>query len=935
MNQRGPSGPDLPLWARAADGLTLALGLLALYVGVFGGIRIGAIFSMSTPWRALSGLFVLCALRHCLVRASPLHERIRRWLAGATAPAARLGRAMVPPRLPRDPPNAARLEALHLTALCCMAVAQPIFDVVARSPEFLVAHDARTSDLLALAAFLCFGIPAGCVLLVHLAGLSRGWRWRRRAAATLIGGLAGAIALAALKPVDGGTGGLAAATFLVTAFTGAVAHLRFPPFRLFVSFLAPAVVAVPVAFLLSPGVSRVLAPTDEVGAFDDMSFSSTPPVVVVVFDQFQLAALLDSAGAIDRATFPNFAALADDATWFRNATAVANMTIHALPAVVTGNYPVRGRLPVAADHPGNLFTLLGGQYRLHVEEPLTELCPESLCPAERPGFVAWLAQVLRDLAVVYPRVLLPDGLVASLPPVDQTWKDFAANAAKETFQNRWRSARTEDRGASAHRFIESITAAGPTLHFLHVLLPHEPWTYLPTGQRFTFQRQSVGLRDGRWSEDSWAAALNYQRYLLQAGYADTLLGRLVERLRQVGIYDEALIVVTADHGASLRPGMSFRRPDGSSFEEIAAVPLLLKRPWQRRGTVNDANVEVVDIVPTVAAELGAAAPWTVDGTNALDAARTPRPTKVMFFDRASRRMEAAGDLRRSLIEGAAQKFRRLETGNPLDVPTPEGRYGELIGRAVDPLRAMQPASVEVVVDTLPLLRNVDPDADFIPAHITGAVISKPEGAPAPVLAVAVNGTVAAVTRPYRFPVMGRTAAWEAIVHPGSFLPGANALEVLEVQEGGGDGTVALAAAHGALAANRWPNLVREELIQALGGRTSGFHGIEWADARPFRWTNGDARLRAPIDPRSPPTELAVQVVMTGGAKRLQVAVDGCQLLDETIRDRWQATFDLEGCALRAPEVEIALLSDTHDPASNDSRSLGVAVGRIELRAAVP
>ncbi len=855
--------------------------------------------------------------------------------ARAAARAAGLGRAVLPRSLPRDTPNAARLEALHVAALCSLAVAQPIFNVVGRSPEFFVAHDASPADLLALVAFLCFGIPAGCVLLVHLAGLSCGWRWRRRAAATLIGGLAGAVALAAFRPSDGGSYGTSAALVLVTASAGACAYLRFPPVRLFVSFLAPAIVAVPAAFLLSPGVGRVLAPTDEIGALDGVSFASTPPVVVVVFDQFQLAALLDADGNIDRATFPNFAALADDATWFRNASAVANMTIHALPAVVTGKYPSRGRLPMVADHPANLFTLLGSRYRLHVEEPLTGLCPESLCPAERLGFGARISGVLRDLAIVYPRVLLPDELVASLPPVNQTWNDFAANAANETVRNRWRSARAEDRREPAGRFIESITATGPALHFLHVLLPHEPWVYLPTGQRFTFQGHSVGLRDGRWVDDDWAAALNYQRYLLQVGYSDTLLGRLVERLREVGIYDDALIVVTADHGASLRPGTSFRRPSESSFEEIAAVPLFLKRPGQRRGTVSDANVEVVDIVPTVAAELGAALPWTADGANVLDDARDPRPTKVMFFDRANRRMETAGDFRRALVEGAARKFSRFRTGNPLDVPTPEGRYGELIGRAVDQLRALQPAAVEVVVDDLPLMREVDPDGDFIPAHITGAVVGERDDSPAPVLAIAVNGTVAALTRPYQFPVRGRRAAWEAIVDPRWFVPGANTLEVLEVREHGSDGTVALAAAHGNAAPARWPNLVREAQIQALGGRTSGFHGIEWAGDSPFRWTDGDARLRVPLDPQSPPTQLAVEVVMTGGAKRLRVAADGCPLLDETIRDRWKATFDLEGCALRAPEVEIALLSDTHLPASRDSRSLGVAVGRVELRAAVP
>ena len=415
------------------------------------------------------------------------------------------------------------------------------------------------------------------------------------------------------------------------------------------------------------------------------------------------------------------------------------------------------------------------------------------------------------------------------------------------------------------------------------------------------------------------------------GYVDTLLGRLVTRLREVGIYDDALVVITADHGASLQPGLSFRRPDESSFVDIAAVPLLVKRPGQRRGEVVDVNVEVIDIVPTLAAELGAALPWAADGANALDPAYVPRPTKVLFFDGAGKRMEAAGDLRAALIESAARKFEWLEAGDPQSTPTPDGRYGDLVGRAADPLRATRQSEIEVVVDALPLLRDVDPEADFVPAHITGAVAGSRDGTRTPVLAIALNGVIAAVTRPYAFPVVGRREAWEAIVQPRWFVPGPNTLEVFEVQEYGGQGGVTLAATRGDMATDRWPNLIRDEEIQALGGRTSGVYGTEWSGARPFRWTRGDMRLLVPIEPDALPSALAVDVLMTGGPKRLSVAVDGCTLFDETIRGRWSATLALGDCQLVPPELEIALLSDTHVPQTRDTRSLGVGIGLVELR----
>ena len=164
--------------------------------------------------------------------------------------------------------------------------------------------------------------------------------------------------------------------------------------------------------------------------------------------------------------------------------------------------------------------------------------------------------------------------------MDQNWNDFLAN---DTFQNRWRAARVDDRRQTATRFIESNHRRGPTLHFLHVLLPHEPWLYFADGAAVHGPAAKRRLlRDGRWVDDPWAAAVNHQRYLLQLGYVDTLLGRLVARLREVDVYDDALIVVTADHGASLQPGAWFRRPTRPSFADIGAVPLFVKRPGSGR-----------------------------------------------------------------------------------------------------------------------------------------------------------------------------------------------------------------------------------------------------------------------------------------------------------------------------------------------------------------
>ena len=146
----------LPVWAQIGDGLTLLLAVAALRVAILGGIRIGTFFSMSTPWRALVGLVIICGVRHYLIRSSPLHARLWGWLWSAwslLAPfAVRCGRWGLSAfnRTTRIPAE----NTLHLFALAALAVAQPLFDVVSREPAFFVARNTTAGQLAGLVAIL-------------------------------------------------------------------------------------------------------------------------------------------------------------------------------------------------------------------------------------------------------------------------------------------------------------------------------------------------------------------------------------------------------------------------------------------------------------------------------------------------------------------------------------------------------------------------------------------------------------------------------------------------------------------------------------------------------------------------------------------------------------------------------------------------------------
>ena len=277
----------------------------------------------------------------------------------------------------------------------------------------------------------------------------------------------------------------------------------------------------------------------------------------------------------------------------------------------------------------------------------------------------------------------------------------------------------------------------------------------------------------------------------------------------------------------------------------------------------DAGVETIDILPTLAAELGVRLPWTTDGANVLDPAWGGRPTKTLLAGGASRRMAGPADLRGAVMERVAHKLALFAEGDPLH-PAAAGGRGDLLGRRAADYPAAAAPGLVVTVDAAELLGAVDLESDFVPAHITGTA-TVPDGAPPPLLAVALNGVVAAVTRPYPFRAYGRDGAWEAIVDPGLLRPGANTLGVFAVEERAG-GEVALAEAYAGGGEPVVPNLLRDTAVELLGVTSTGFHGLEHAEGRAFRWTTGEASLTVPIDPETPPAVLVVDVLMTGPAE---------------------------------------------------------------------
>lgn len=668
-----------------------------------------------------------------------------------------------------------------LVGVSSLVVALPIFEVVRGSPEFFVARNTSWATALGSAGILLFGAP-GAVLLVECALR----RISPAAATTYFLAAVGALAAALVHPwltraevaAPWTMAGLAAASGVAVA----TIVWRVPGARRALAALAPAALVVPALFFgraevresLAGWSSHVPAPT----------LARTPPIVVVIFDEFPLHSLLDAGERLDAERYPNFAALARDGSWYREATTVSSQTVWAVPAIASGRYPEAPRaVPTLRYYPGNLFTLLSGRYEMFVFGRFLQLCPEGACQRDLAGPADGPLQLATDLGVVWLHIVSPAPLADRLPPVVGDWRGFAATGRFRTVNGR---RVRNDRLGELERFVETMTADPARLYFLHTLTPHMPFEYMPSGRRYEgpdYQgRQERGAGLFERVEPAYADALQ-QRHLMQVGFVDAMIGRLVARLRALGIYDESLIVVTADHGASYREGTPRRSARPHNQADILRVPLFIKRPGQREGGVVDGLVESIDILPTIADVLGARLPFQVDGRSLL-APEGRRPSRAFIersFTRIRRREVAEfGPVTR---ESLARRIARFGVGPLARVYAVPGTEA-LLGRPVEGL-VRGDAAFRISLTNLPGLASVDPASETLPLLIRGQ-LSDPVR---PTLAVAVNGRIAATTMPFE----ERGGTWFSTLVPEEVLEGgANDVQVYVLERSAGG--VALLAA---------------------------------------------------------------------------------------------------------------------------------------------
>ncbi|HTJ41285.1 MAG TPA: sulfatase [Kofleriaceae bacterium] len=330
-----------------------------------------------------------------------------------------------------------------------------------------------------------------------------------------------------------------------------------------------------------------------------------PPKYVVLWmmDAFRAASVRPfTPGA--RADVPNFEKLAKTGTVFRQYYEQGNESQTSHSSVWTSTYPAVHNVRLAG---------VGGTWRIG------------------PQF-AVIGEILRD-AGFHTIGVTANGFVEENGGYARGFDDFR-NMMREKgvingviFGEKVIKPALEKLHASLDR---------PTFLFLGTVDTHGPWIarhpwleqYDPGPYHGPFQEFGTAFDLGINSQSMGCSKIppprDIQRlraiYDSAVSYQDARLGDFVAQLQKWGIYDQTLLIVTADHGEEMfehgRCGHG-----GGLVETLVRVPLLIHYPARfPGGAVVDEGAEGVDLVPTILASVGLPPPFQAQGDALRDLA---------------------------------------------------------------------------------------------------------------------------------------------------------------------------------------------------------------------------------------------------------------------------------------------------------------------------
>src|ERR671913_1458395 len=200
--------------------------------------------------------------------------------------------------------------------------------------------------------------------------------------------------------------------------------------------------------------------------------------------------------------------------------------------------------------------------------------------------------------------------------LEDSMRQYFANVKERNSEADWFSPMVFTR---ASEFLEVLSEGEPLFLTVDSFDPHEPWD--PPEKYVKMYDESYDGKEPYWPRSGPNDYLDERelermkaRYSAEVTMMDRWLGRFLDKMEELGLFDNTLLILLSDHGVAFGEHGITGKPHYALWPEVTDVPFLIRHPeGKKSGQTSDFYASTHDVAPTILGFLGVEPERPMDG----------------------------------------------------------------------------------------------------------------------------------------------------------------------------------------------------------------------------------------------------------------------------------------------------------------------------------
>ena len=219
-----------------------------------------------------------------------------------------------------------------------------------------------------------------------------------------------------------------------------------------------------------------------------------------------------------------------------------------------------------------------------------------------------------------PPERLQTALTNDVGGLENSLRQYFANVQFRQTEEDWFAPQVFTR---ASEVLETVSEGGPFFLTVDVYDPHEPWD--PPEEYVTMYDEPYDGKEPYWLLSGPSDFLDERelrrvsaRYAGETTMMDRWLGRFLDKMQELNLFENTLLIVISDHGVAHGEHGFISKVPRALYRELTDIVFLMRHPGGKRaGDTSDYYASTHDVAPTILGFLGVEPPQPMEGQDLL------------------------------------------------------------------------------------------------------------------------------------------------------------------------------------------------------------------------------------------------------------------------------------------------------------------------------